>query len=146
MRKQLLILMNLGPLIMWLSIRLALHLINTHLTTSIIGHWRKLARLLLISMSLITILQMTWSYISPLKCYMLVFKTLMQLKLRILTSLVIKSLIVTIIGVGIRVYTHSLMKGLIGRMYNYSLYCGATYYRQQLCLPYNRPSVIFIIL
>ena len=131
---------------MWLPIRLILYLISTHLTTFIIGHQRKLIRLLLILISLIIILQIIQSYISPLRCHMPIFKTLMQLKLRTLTSLVIGSLIITIIRIGIRVYTHSLIKGFIGRIYNYSLYHGATYYRQQLCPPYNQPSVIFIML
>ena len=100
----------------------------------------------LILMSLMMISQIIQSYISPLRCCMLIFKTLTQLKLRILTSLVIGSLIITMIGVGIRVYTYSLMRGFIGRIYDYSLYYRATYYRQQLCPPYNRPSIIFIML
>ena len=92
------------------------------------------------------ILQIIQSYISPLRCCMPMFKTLTQIKLRTLISLVIGSLIITMIRVGIGVHTCSLIRGLIGRMYNYSLYRRATYYRQQLRFPYNRPSVIFTIL
>jgi len=55
------------------------------------------------------------------------FKTLMELKLRILTGLIIGSLIITIIGVYIRVHTHSLIRGLIGRKHDYSLYHRAAY-------------------
>ena len=55
------------------------------------------------------------------------FKTLIELRLRILTGLVIGSLIITIIRVYIRVHTRSLIRGLIGRKYNYSLYHRATY-------------------
>jgi hypothetical protein len=51
-----------------------------------------------------------------------IFKTLILLKLRTLISLVIKSLIITTIRVYIKVYTHSLIRGLISRIYNYSLY------------------------
>ena len=57
------------------------------------------------------------------------FKILMELKLRILTGLVIESLIVTIIKVYIGVYTYSLIKGLIGRKYGYSLYYKAIYFK-----------------
>jgi hypothetical protein len=55
------------------------------------------------------------------------FETLTELKLRILIGLVIGSLIVTITGVRIMVYTRSLIIGLISRKYGYSLYCGAAY-------------------
>ena len=72
---------------------------------------------------------MIWNYIGLLRPYMHIFKILMEFKLRILTGLVIGSLIMTIIGVYIRVYTHSLMRGLTSKMYNYSLYCRTTYYR-----------------
>ena len=74
------------------------------------------------------------------------FKILIELKLRILTGLVIGSLIITITKVYIRVRTCSLIRGLIGRKYSYSLYCGAVYPKQQLRLPYNQVSVISIIL
>jgi hypothetical protein len=57
------------------------------------------------------------------------FKILIELKLRILTGLVIGSLIIIITKVYIRVYTHSLIKGLISRKYNYNLYCGAAYFK-----------------
>ena len=97
-------------------------------------------------MSLRVILQITWSYISPLRPYMPTFKILMELRLRILTGLIIESLIITTIRVHIKVYTYSLIKGLIGRKYNYSLYYRAAYPKQQLCLPYNQASVIFIML
>ena len=46
------------------------------------------------------------------------FKILIELKLRILTGLVIGSLIITITGV----YTRSPIIGLIGRKHGYSLY------------------------
>jgi len=72
------------------------------------------------------------------------FKTLTELRLRILIGLVIGSLIVIIIRVYIRVHTRSLIRGLISRKYNYSLYYRAAYPKQQLCLPYNQASVIFI--
>jgi len=49
-------------------------------------------------------------------------KILIELKLRILIGLVIGSLIITITGVYIIVYTRSLIIGLIGRKYSYSLY------------------------
>jgi hypothetical protein len=65
------------------------------------------------------------------------FKILTELKLRILTDLVIGSLIITITGVRIRVRTRSLIKGLISRKHGYSLYHGATYPKQQLRPPYN---------
>jgi len=55
------------------------------------------------------------------------FKILIELKLRILIGLVIGSLIITITGVRIGVYTHSLIRGLIGRKYSYSLYYKAAY-------------------
>jgi hypothetical protein len=58
---------------------------------------------------------------------MLIFKILIELKLRILISLVIESLIITITGVRIRIRTRSLIKGLIGRKYSYSLYYRAAY-------------------
>jgi hypothetical protein len=51
----------------------------------------------------------------------------MELKLRILTGLVIGSLIITTTKVYIRVYTRSLIRGLIDRKYNYSLYYRAAY-------------------
>ena len=75
-----------------------------------------------------------------------VFKIPIELKLRILTGLVIGSSIITTTRVYIRVYTRSLIRGLIGRKYNYSLYCRAIYFKQQLCSLYNQASVIFIIL
>ena len=59
------------------------------------------------------------------------FKILIKLNLRILTGLVIKSLIITTTKIYIRVYTHSLIKGLIGKKYSYSLYCGAAYVRKK---------------
>jgi len=55
------------------------------------------------------------------------FKILIELKLRILTGLVIGSLIITITGVYIGVYTYSLIGGLISRKYGYSLYYKAAY-------------------
>ena len=70
----------------------------------------------------------------------------MELNLRILTGLVIKNLIITTTKVYIRVYTQSLMRGLIGRKYGYSLYHRAAYSKQQLCPPYSQVSVISIIL
>jgi len=73
------------------------------------------------------VLQTTWSYTSPLRPYMPAFKILIELKLRILTGLVIGSLIITITGVRIRVRTRSLIRGLIGRKYGYSLYYRAAY-------------------
>jgi hypothetical protein len=57
------------------------------------------------------------------------FKIPIELKLRILTGLVIESLIITITGEYIGVYTHSLIKGLISRKYGYSLYYRAAYYK-----------------
>jgi hypothetical protein len=77
---------------------------------------------------------------------MLIFKILIELKLRILIGLVIGSLIITITGECIRVCTYSLIKGLISRKYGYSLYYKAIYYKQQLYPPYSQVSVIFIIL
>jgi hypothetical protein len=70
---------------------------------------------------------MTWSYTSPLRPYIPIFKILIELKLRILIGLVIGSLIITTTRVYIRVYTHSLIRGLIGRKYGYSLYYRAAY-------------------
>jgi len=58
------------------------------------------------------------------------FKILIKLKLRILTDLVIGSLIITITRVRIRVRTRSLIKGLIGKKYGYSLYYKAAYSKQ----------------
>ena len=55
------------------------------------------------------------------------FKILIELKLRILTGLVIESLIITTTRVYIRVYTRSLIRGLIGRKHGYSLYYRAAY-------------------
>jgi len=55
------------------------------------------------------------------------FKILIELKLRILTGLVIGSLIITTTGVYIGVYTRSLIRGLISRKYGYSLYYRAAY-------------------
>jgi len=55
------------------------------------------------------------------------FKILTELILRILTGLVIGSLIITTTGVYIRVYTRSLIRGLISRKYGYSLYYRAAY-------------------
>ena len=75
-----------------------------------------------------------------------VFKILIELKLRILTGLVIGSLIIIITRVRIRVHTRSLIKGLIGRKYGYSLYHKAAYFKQQLRPLYNQASVISIIL
>ena len=57
------------------------------------------------------------------------FEILMELKLRILTGLVIGSLIVTITKVYIGVYTRSLIRGLISRKYGYSLYYRAVYFK-----------------
>ena len=71
-----------------------------------------------------------------------IFKIPIELKLKILTGLVIESLIMTIT----KVYTHSLIKGLIGRKYGYGLYYKAIYPKQQLCPLYNQASVISIIL
>ena len=65
------------------------------------------------------------------------FKIPMELKLRILTGLVIGSLIVTITRIRIGVYTRSLIRKLIGRKYGYSLYYKAAYPKQQLRPPYN---------
>ena len=138
--------MDLGPLIIQLPIRLTLTLISTRLTTSVIGNQRKVTKLLIILMSLRAISQMTWSYISPLRPYMPAFKILIELNLRILTGLVIGSLIITTTRVRIRVYTQSLIRGLIGRKYGYSLYYRAAYPKQQLRPPYNQASVISIIL
>jgi hypothetical protein len=57
------------------------------------------------------------------------FKIPTELKLRILIGLVIESLIITTTKEYIRVYTYSLMRGLIGRKYGYSLYRKAAYYK-----------------
>jgi hypothetical protein len=57
------------------------------------------------------------------------FKIPIELKLRILTGLIIGSLIITTTGVYIRVYTRSLIKGFIGRKYGYSLYYRAAYFK-----------------
>jgi hypothetical protein len=57
-----------------------------------------------------------------------------------------RELTVTTIGVRIGVRTRGLMKGLIGRTYDCSLYSRATYDRQQHRPPHNRPSVIFMML
>ena len=99
-------------------------------------------KLLMILISLRAILQMTQSYTSRLRPYMPAFKILIELILRIPIGLVIGSLIIT----KIRVYTHSLIRGLISRKYSYSLYYRAAYPKQQLCPPYNQASVISIIL
>ena len=146
MRKWLLILIDLGPLIIWLPIRLILTLISTCLTTSAIKNQRKVTKLLIILISLRAILQITQSYISPLRLCMPTFKIPMELKLKILTGLVIKSLIITITKVRIGVHTCSLIKRLISKKYSYSLYYKAAYFKQQLCLPCNQVSVISIIL
>ncbi len=138
--------MDLGPLIMLLPIRLALTLINTCPTIFVIGNQRKIVKLLMILISLRAILQMTWSYTSPLRPYMPTFKILTELKLRILTGLVIGSLIMTTTRVYIRVYTCSLMRGLISRKYSYSLYYKAAYLKQQFCPLYNQVSIISIML
>ena len=73
------------------------------------------------------------------------FKILTELNLRILTGLVIGSLIMTITGVHIGVHTRSLIKGLIDRKHSYSLYYRAAYPKQQLYSPYNQVSVISIM-
>jgi hypothetical protein len=52
---------------------------------------------------------------------MCVLRILIKLKLRILISLVIESLIINIIKVGIRALIYSLIRGPIGRIYGYSL-------------------------
>ena len=65
------------------------------------------------------------------------FKILIELKLRILTGLVIGSLIIIITKIRIGVHTRSLIKKLIGRKYGYSLYYKAAYFKQQLRPPYN---------
>jgi hypothetical protein len=59
-----------------------------------------------------------------------IFKILTELKLRILTGLVIGGLIITTTEVYIRVYTRSLMRGLISRKYGYSFYRKAAYFKQ----------------
>ena len=138
--------MDLGPLIIQLPIRLALTLISTRLTTFIIRNQRKVAKLLIILISLRAILQMTWNYTSPLRPYIPAFKILTELKLRILIGLVIGSLIITTTRVYIRVRTRSLIRGPISRKHGYSLYCRAAYPKQQLRPPYNQASVIFITL
>ena len=138
--------MDLGPLIIQLFIRLILTFISTCLTISVIRNQRKVVKLLMILMSLRAILQITQSYTSLLRPCMPAFEILMKLKLRILTGLVIGSLIIITTGVYIGVYTRSLIRGLIGRKYGYSLYYKVIYFKQQLCPPYNQASVIFIIL
>jgi len=55
------------------------------------------------------------------------FEILIELRLRILTGLVIGSLTITIIRVYIGVRTRSLIRGLISRKHGYSLYRGAVY-------------------
>ena len=60
---------------------------------------------------------------------MLAFKILIELKLKILTGLIIKNLIITITRVYIRVYTYSLIKEPISRKYGYSLYYRAAYFK-----------------
>jgi hypothetical protein len=51
-----------------------------------------------------------------------IFKTLMELKLKILTNLAIKSLIINTIGLGIRVPIYSLIRRPIGGINNCSFY------------------------
>jgi hypothetical protein len=58
-----------------------------------------------------------------------IFKILIELKLRILTGLVIGSLIIIMTKVYIRVYTRSLIGGLISKKYGYSFYYRATYFK-----------------
>ena len=55
------------------------------------------------------------------------FKIPTELKLSILTDLVIESLIITIIKVYISIYTRSLIRGLIGRKHSYNLYYKAAH-------------------
>ena len=55
------------------------------------------------------------------------FEILIELKLKILIGLVIGSLIITMTKVYIRVYTYSLIRGLIGRKHGYSLYYRTAY-------------------
>jgi hypothetical protein len=55
------------------------------------------------------------------------FKIPIKLKLRILTGLVIGSLIIIMIRVCIGVGTYSLIRGLISKKYSYSLYYRAAY-------------------
>jgi hypothetical protein len=50
------------------------------------------------------------------------FRTLIELKLRILINLVIKSLIINTIKLGIRVPIYSLIRRPIGKINNCSLY------------------------
>ena len=57
------------------------------------------------------------------------FKIPTKLKLKILTGLVIESLIITTTRVYIRVYTRSLIKGFISRKYGYSFYYKTTYFK-----------------
>ena len=52
-----------------------------------------------------------------------------ELKLKILTGLVIGSLIITTTKVYIRVYTRSLIKRLIGKKHGYSRYRRAIYFK-----------------
>jgi hypothetical protein len=56
-----------------------------------------------------------------------IFRTLMELKLRILTDLAIKSLIINIIKLGTRVPIYSLIRRPISKINNCSLYW-STYY------------------
>ena len=97
-------------------------------------------------MSLRAISQITQSYTSPLRPCMPTFKILTKLKLKILTGLIIGSLIITMTGAYIRVYIRSLIKGLISRKHDYSLCCGAAYFKQQLHPPYNQVNIIFMTL
>ncbi len=76
----------------------------------------------MILMSLKTILWIIWSYISHLRPSIPIFRILMELKLRILINLAIKSLIVNIIRLNTRVPIYSLMKRPISGINNYSLY------------------------
>jgi len=55
------------------------------------------------------------------------FKIPTELKLRILTGLVIGRLIITTTRVRIRVRTRSLIRELISKKYSYSLYYKAAY-------------------
>ena len=142
---QLLSQMNLELWIIWLLINFALNLISIGPTIYIMRNLKKPSRQLIIIMSLRTSLWTIWSYISRLRPFICVLRILTELKLRILTNLVIESLIVNIIRIGTRVPIRSLIKGPINRMYNQSLYWN-NYYRQQLCPYYNWPSRAFIML
>ena len=121
-RIQLLFQMDLGLQIIWLLINFMLNLISTGLTIYIIRKLRKPSRQLIILINLRINLQITQSYISLLRPSIYVLKILIELKLRILIDLAIKSLIINIIGVGTGVPIYSLMRGPIGRTYNQSLY------------------------